>query len=118
MEKITKYRAMDTILSDVQETTLSMGAIGRSSRQFQSWSRSRHRLKETVPQRGALLSCKIETRKKYSIFRRCRLIVICFLLQYLMKDVLRPYVPEYKGQVTSDDGERKHFTHEILALIE
>lgn len=27
--------------------------------------------------------------------------------QYLMKDVLRPYVPEYKGQVTSDDGECK-----------
>lgn len=24
-----------------------------------------------------------------------------------MKDVLRPYVPEYKGQVTSDDGECK-----------
>lgn len=22
-----------------------------------------------------------------------------------MRDVLRPYVPEYKGQVTSDDGE-------------
>lgn len=28
---------------------------------------------------------------------------ICF--KVLMKDVLRPYVPEYKGQVTSDDGE-------------
>uniref|UniRef100_A0A1L8DYS5 Kinase n=1 Tax=Nyssomyia neivai TaxID=330878 RepID=A0A1L8DYS5_9DIPT len=28
---------------------------------------------------------------------------MCF--QILMKDVLRPYVPEYKGQVTSDDGE-------------
>uniref|UniRef100_A0A1A9ZED8 Kinase n=1 Tax=Glossina pallidipes TaxID=7398 RepID=A0A1A9ZED8_GLOPL len=27
----------------------------------------------------------------------------CF--QVLMKDVLRPYVPEYKGQVTSEDGE-------------
>lgn len=26
-----------------------------------------------------------------------------------MKDVLRPYVPEYKGQVTSDDGECKYF---------
>lgn len=25
-----------------------------------------------------------------------------------MKDVLRPYVPEFKGHVTSDDGERKH----------
>lgn len=25
-----------------------------------------------------------------------------------MKDVLRPYVPEYKGQVTSDDGECKY----------
>lgn len=24
-----------------------------------------------------------------------------------MRDVLRPYVPEYKGQVNSDDGERK-----------
>lgn len=24
-----------------------------------------------------------------------------------MKDVLRPYVPEYKGQVASEDGERK-----------
>lgn len=24
-----------------------------------------------------------------------------------MRDVLRPYVPEYKGQVTSDDGERE-----------
>lgn len=28
-----------------------------------------------------------------------------------MQDVLRPYVPEYKGQVTSEDGER------ILSLI-
>ncbi|XP_059621822.1 inositol-trisphosphate 3-kinase B isoform X1 [Phlebotomus argentipes] len=28
---------------------------------------------------------------------------MCF--QILMKDVLRPYVPEYKGQVTSDNGE-------------
>ncbi|XP_031638732.1 inositol-trisphosphate 3-kinase A-like isoform X4 [Contarinia nasturtii] len=28
---------------------------------------------------------------------------LCF--SYLMRDVLRPYVPEYKGQVTSDDGE-------------
>lgn len=27
-----------------------------------------------------------------------------------MKDVLRPYVPEYKGQVTSEDGERKYFS--------
>ncbi|KAL9877620.1 inositol-trisphosphate 3-kinase A-like isoform X1 [Glossina fuscipes] len=27
----------------------------------------------------------------------------CF--QVLMKDVLRPYVPQYKGQVTSEDGE-------------
>lgn len=26
-----------------------------------------------------------------------------------MRDVLRPYVPEYKGQVTSDDGECKYF---------
>lgn len=29
-----------------------------------------------------------------------------FHLQVLMQDVLRPYVPEYKGQVTSEDGER------------
>lgn len=29
----------------------------------------------------------------------------CF--RVLMKDVLRPYVPEYKGQVTSEDGECK-----------
>lgn len=28
---------------------------------------------------------------------------LCF--QVLMRDVLRPYVPEYKGQVTSEDGE-------------
>lgn len=34
-----------------------------------------------------------------------------------MKDVLRPYVPEYKGQVTSDDGERKHFTQIDLSFI-
>ncbi|KOB78446.1 Inositol-trisphosphate 3-kinase B [Operophtera brumata] len=27
----------------------------------------------------------------------------CF--QFLMKDILRPFVPEYKGQVTCDDGE-------------
>ncbi|XP_075977411.1 inositol 1,4,5-triphosphate kinase 2 isoform X3 [Anticarsia gemmatalis] len=27
----------------------------------------------------------------------------CF--QYLMKDILRPFVPEYKGQVTCEDGE-------------
>lgn len=26
--------------------------------------------------------------------------------QVLMQDVLRPYVPEYKGQVNSEDGER------------
>lgn len=29
-------------------------------------------------------------------------------VQVLMRDVLRPYVPEYKGQVTSDDGECKN----------
>lgn len=29
----------------------------------------------------------------------------CF--QVLMQDVLRPYVPVYKGQVTSEEGERK-----------
>lgn len=28
-----------------------------------------------------------------------------FFCQVLMKDVLRPYVPEYKGLVASDDGE-------------
>nr|CAD7435245.1 unnamed protein product [Timema monikensis] len=28
---------------------------------------------------------------------------LCF--QVLMKDVLRPYVPEYKGHVTCEDGE-------------
>lgn len=28
------------------------------------------------------------------------------LFQFLMKDILRPLVPEYKGQVTCDDGER------------
>lgn len=42
----------------------------------------------------------------------------CF--QVLMKDVLRPYVPEYKGQVTSEDGERKYFSvirWEIPALL-
>lgn len=62
MEKITKYRAMDTILSDIQETTLSMGTIGRSSRQFQSRPRSRHRLKEIMPQRGTLFSCKFQIK--------------------------------------------------------
>lgn len=29
-----------------------------------------------------------------------------FKFQILMKDILRPYVPEYKGQVTCEDGER------------
>jgi len=28
---------------------------------------------------------------------------LCF--QVLMKDVLRPYVPEYKGHVTCEDGD-------------
>lgn len=31
-----------------------------------------------------------------------------------MKDVLRPYVPEYKGQVASDDGEREFFFISML----
>lgn len=29
---------------------------------------------------------------------------LCF--QVLMKDVLKPYVPEYKGHLTTDDGDR------------
>lgn len=29
---------------------------------------------------------------------------LCF--QVLMKDVLRPFVPEYKGHLTTDDGDR------------
>lgn len=33
----------------------------------------------------------------------------CF--QVLMQDVLRPYVPVYKGQVTSEEGERKRRLH-------
>lgn len=37
---------------------------------------------------------------------------LCF--QILMKDVLRPYVPEYKGQITSDDGECKIYLTECL----
>lgn len=28
---------------------------------------------------------------------------LCF--QVLMKDVLKPYVPEYKGHLTTDDGD-------------
>lgn len=28
-----------------------------------------------------------------------------------MQDVLRPYVPEYKGQVNSEDGERILFSN-------
>lgn len=31
---------------------------------------------------------------------------LIYLFQLLMKDVLRPFVPEYKGQVTCEDGER------------
>jgi len=34
---------------------------------------------------------------------------ICF--QEIMGDVMRPYVPEYKGVVKGDDGECKHFCH-------
>lgn len=33
----------------------------------------------------------------------------CF--RVLMKDVLRPYVPEYRGQVTSEDGECKYYIY-------
>lgn len=36
-------------------------------------------------------------------------------MQVLMRDVLRSYVPEYKGQVTSDDGERE--SHRKLYTI-
>lgn len=36
--------------------------------------------------------------------------------QVLMQDVLRPYVPEYKGQVTSEDGERILFSIEQFSL--
>lgn len=40
---------------------------------------------------------------------------ICF--QVLMQDVLRPYVPEYKGHFTSDEGECK-FKYYKLNWIE
>lgn len=33
-----------------------------------------------------------------------------------MRDVLRSYVPEYKGQVTSDDGERKWFACNTISV--
>lgn len=35
-----------------------------------------------------------------------------------MKDVLRPYVPEYKGQVTSEDGECKYCQKDVLTNYE
>jgi len=49
----------------------------------------------------------------------------CF--QILMQDLLRPYVPVYKGQVTSEDGEREsgtiitsvfHFYITLVLLLE
>jgi hypothetical protein len=36
---------------------------------------------------------------------------LCF--QALMRDVLRPYVPEYKGHFTSEDDERILFSHSL-----
>lgn len=35
-----------------------------------------------------------------------------------MRDVLRPYVPEYKGQVTSDDGECKFLINPLIYFFE
>lgn len=38
----------------------------------------------------------------------------CF--QLLMKDPLRPFIPSYKGNVTSDDGESNSLTLHYLYL--
>lgn len=84
MEKITEYRTMDAIFPNIQKTTISMGAVSRSSRQFQSWTRSRNRTEKTMPQRRAMLSCKfneINTQINFE-FKVCNL-EIQFVFLYL-----------------------------------
>ena len=47
-----------------------------------------------------------ETKYK-TLHRDVSCLISCadiFRLKVLMKDILRPYVPEYRGVVTSDDG--------------
>lgn len=58
MEKIEKYRTMDTVLSNIQEAALSMGSISWPSGKFQSWPRSGNGSQEIMPQRRAVLSCE------------------------------------------------------------
>lgn len=41
---------------------------------------------------------------------------MCF--QVLMKDALKPFVPEYKGYITTDDGERKYWLNLLKCKME
>lgn len=56
MAKAQEYCSMDALLPNVQKAAISMGAVGGPPGQLQGRSGPRHRPKETLPERGALLS--------------------------------------------------------------
>lgn len=65
MAQIAKHRTMDAVHSDLQKATLSVGAAGRTPGQLQGRSRSGHRSKEAVPQRGVMLSRKLINQHRF-----------------------------------------------------
>ncbi|KAJ8969056.1 hypothetical protein NQ314_001956 [Rhamnusium bicolor] len=80
---------MDSIFSNIQETKISLGAVSRAPRKFQSGTGPRDDIEKALCERREMFQG----------------ITINYLFKILMKDVLRPYVPEYKGIITSDDKE-------------
>lgn len=100
MAKAAQYCPMDPLLPDLQKTSVPMGSVGWAPGQFQGRARPRHHSEEIVCQGGKVLSSEwIYENLRREVYRTF------WSLQVLMKDVLRPYVPEYKGLVASDDGE-------------
>jgi hypothetical protein len=97
LAEVAQHRPMDALLPNVQKTKVPVGATCRPPGQLQGGTRPRDDPEEVVRQ----------GREMFQSSWRCFLFVgvVQCGLQVLMKDVLRPYVPEYKGLVASDDGE-------------
>lgn len=54
MEEATKYRPVDALLSNLQETTLSLGAASWTSGEFQGRARPGNNSEEIVFERGKM----------------------------------------------------------------
>lgn len=86
LEKTAKYRAMDAVLSDVQKDALSVGAVGRPSRQFQSGPGAGNDFEKIMPQRADVFPGADERRAQ----------TLCARVQRLHNDRRRRTYPFLK----------------------